>query len=215
MEKRRKSEPLPKSSPLPVDYTSMVAEVFAANFDAGLKLLSGSTGGRPCFTVHGELYPDEILLGISILVEGQLAATTVYASTDFDPRASSPTVEDLLSACVDAAGSLFGTLLDPGKPDRIAQLADRSLAALENVPFEWTPLEIEKRTIFLRVDKANPDLERMTDDWLARHDPDKKARSQREHDETERLFMTGEEAKKKVLAETGRAPAPDPKKTRH
>ena len=193
MTERRKPD-LSKSSPLPADFLKMVAEVFNANFDTGLKGLKKLTSSKAAFSASGAMYASEIVLSVSLMIEGQLAATTVYASSDFDPKASSPTVEDLINAGVDAIGSVFAEILKPGK---LEQVASESLSALENVPFDWAGVDIEKRRIFLKIDKSNPNLEQMADDWLAKHDPNHKKREALEQVETEELFFTGPKSKMK------------------
>lgn len=193
MEKRKKNAFSTKPGALPADFTKMVADVLTANFDSGIKALTAVAGAPAHFSVLGELYPDEVLLGLVIQIEGQLAATTVRASADFDPRANSPTVQDLLSACVDAAGSLLGQLLDPKNKARLEQLASESLGAMDNVPFVWTPVVLDRYKIHLLVDKTNPKLDKLADEWLDKHDPDRAAREAQEHAETEKLFVTGKE----------------------
>lgn len=189
IEKRKQT--VSKSSPLPADYLSMVEEIFTANFDAGVKALDEMTNAPHRFLARGEVFADEVVIAVSLLCEGQLAATTVQASADFDPKASSPTVEDLLGACVDAAGALFGTLLSAENPERLAQVADQSLAALEDVPFQWAQVTVENRKVYLKIDKSNPLLDEMTDEWLSKHDPKFKERLKEEQEETEKLFVTG------------------------
>ena len=198
MESRHsKSRPaLAKSSPLPVDFLKMVNEVFSTNFDAGLKALS-KIKPDPFFQASGLIYSNEIVLAITLAHKDQLAATTLYASCDFDPKASSPTVQDLLGACVDAVGSVYGALLDPAKKDRLEQLADESLSALENVPFEWTPLELDRYKVFVKVDKSNPALDDAAEEFLKKNDPEYQDRLEREHKETEELFVTGPKARAK------------------
>ena len=128
-----------RSSPLPVDYIKMITEVFSSNFDAGIQALQKLTPGKLGFSATGAVYLDEVVLCISLLEEDQLAATSVYASTDFDPKASAPTVQDLLAACVDAIGAVFGELLDSEKPEVLEQVAAHTLAALENIPYLYFP----------------------------------------------------------------------------
>jgi len=188
MERRKKTSG--RSTQLPHDYISMVGEVFSTNFDAGLKTLA-ALKPSPQFVADGEIFPDEIVVCVSLTHKNLLSSTTVYASVDFDPKASAPKIEELLAACIDAAGSVFARLLDERKPKRIEQLAADSLGALEDVPFDWSAVDIEGRKIHLKLDKANPSLERMTDDWLAKNDPEHKLREKEEHDETEKLFVTG------------------------
>jgi len=187
---RRKQDRL-KSSPLPSDYLKMVREVFTANFEPGLKALSKLTGLKSTFSATGEIFSAEVVLAVSLMQSKQLAATTVYASADYDPQASSPTVEDLLGACVDAIATVFGEILDPSNTKRLAQVADEALSALEGIPFEWTSMGVNKRTIYVKMDKANPNLERMAEDWLSKHDPDLRRHEAEEQEETEKLFVTG------------------------
>ncbi|MEK6704444.1 MAG: hypothetical protein AABZ06_01520, partial [Bdellovibrionota bacterium] len=119
MEKRKpinqsiSKPPLP--SKLPPDYLKMVADVFEKNFDHGLKEYSSQKATPSHFETHGEIYPDEIIISVSLVAKGHLAATTIYASSDFDPKASAPSAEDLLSSCVDAIGSVYIGLLSPEK----------------------------------------------------------------------------------------------------
>jgi hypothetical protein len=194
MENRKGS--VGRSSELPADYLKMVSEVFNTNFDLGLKEITKLTGSKAWFEASGSIYPDEIILCLSILQEDKIAATSVYASCDFDPKASSPTLEDLLAACVDALGTLCGELLDPTKSEQISRISEDSLSSLENVPFHWTPFDVNRRKVFLKIDKANPNLDQAADQWLAQHDPHFKEQQEQEEKETEELFFTGPKDKK-------------------
>ncbi len=196
-EKRKAFAPgaLGKFSPLPVDYTKVVRDVFATNFDAGLKAYDKLHDTQSSFEISGGIYVDEVVLCVSLhsTLNGkeQLAATSVWSSSDFDPTASSPTAQDLLAACVDAAGAIYSQLLDPKNKAALEALGDESLSALSDVPFEWTPMNVERFRVYLRVDKANPKLDQMADEWLDQNDPERKEREAREHEETEKLFVTG------------------------
>jgi hypothetical protein len=188
MEKRKSSTTRP--SALPIDYLKMVNEVFSSNFDAGLKIY-GEILPHPQFEVQGEIFSDEIVLAVSLTNEGQLAATTVYASVDFDPKASAPTVQDLLGACVDAIATVFSGILSPEHPEIIAEVAEGTLSALENVPFHWTKVEANQRELYVKIDRANLSLDSLTDEWLRKNDPNAKERLKEEQEETEKLFITG------------------------
>jgi hypothetical protein len=168
----------------------MVEEVFSGHFDVALKAFQAI---RPdsSFSVQGEVFADELVIGISLISQGHLAATTVYASADFDPKASSPTIQDLLSACVDAAGGVFSTLMDADRPETLAQLAEEFLSELEGIPLEWTSLDSNQRRVFVKVDKANLVLEKITDDWLKKNDPHYEDELAEEQAETAKLFVTG------------------------
>jgi hypothetical protein len=194
MEKRKRNAL--KGSPIPADYAKMVADVFTSNFDEGLKKLNKTKGAKAHFEVYGELFPDEVLMAVSVVTGKELSATTVYGSVDYDPKASFPQVQDLLSACVDAIGSVF----EKGK---LEVLAETSLADLDGVPFDWTAVVVERFKVHVKIDKANLGLDQMADDWLNKNDPGFQERALREEQESEKLFMTGEEQKAKVTRKPG------------
>jgi hypothetical protein len=179
-----------RASALPVDYLQMVRELFTTHFDEGLKALA-QFKENPEIDARGTIFPDEVILSVSIGHVGHVAATTVHASCDFDPKASVPTAQDLLSACVDALGGIFEILLDPKHPARLEQLAAESLTAFENIPFEWAAYNVDRYKVFLKVDKANPKLDELADDFLRKNDPDLVEREKHEEEETEKLFVTG------------------------
>jgi hypothetical protein len=192
---KRKSDSL-RSSPLPAAYLKMVTDVFQSNFDEGLKKISKLTGESVHFEVSGSVFPSEIVLCVTLVQGDSVSATSIFGSADFDPKASSPTIQDLLGSLVDAIGSVLFPLMNPKKPEHLENLVSASLGALEDVPFEWTAMEVEKRKVWVMLNKANPRLEMAADEWLAKHDPDHKARLAQEHEETEKLFVTGAKAKK-------------------
>lgn len=181
---------LAKKSALPADYLKMVTEIFTTNFDEGLKALSATKKGATLET-HGAIYAEEILLTLTLSFTGEIAATTVLASVDFDPKASAPTAPDLLAACVDAIGTVCETLLSPKNTEGLRGLTEQSLSAFEKIPFEWAPIEVERHTIYVRVDKSNPKLDDAADEWLKKHDPLAHEIEQRTQAETEALFITG------------------------
>ena len=64
------------------------------------------------------------------------------------------------------------------------------------MPFDWTAMNVERIQVYLKVDKANPGLESMADDFLAKNDPDFLKRQAEEQKQVEDLFVTGDKAKK-------------------
>ncbi len=186
---------LSKAADLPTDFRKIVCDVYATNFGDGLKLLKKHQKAKNSFEVRGSIFADEIVMAVSLVTEGQMAATTIHCSLDFDPKASSPTAQDLLAVCVDAIGSLFATLLDPTKPEQILLLADGSSALYDELPLEWTKVEFENRRVYLLVDRSNPTLDEMTDKWLAENDPELDQEEEDYDAETEDLFMTGKPRK--------------------
>ena len=113
------------------------------------------------------------------------------SSADFDPKASQPTAEDVLSTCLDAMGMLFESLLSGGsKKNEEALLAD-SLGSFEKIPMEWTELEVQKRRIFIRFDRSNPKLDHLATDWLKKNDPKMGVFEDEFEEETSELFVRG------------------------
>ncbi len=190
---RRKATNLPtKSSELPQDFLQMVREVLTAHFDEGLKALSTPELCKEArFEVSGSIWPNELILSASIQGEGSMNATTVHASVDFDPKASSPTLQDLLNQCVDAIGGGFENLFGNRDKAHLEKIAHGSLADWEDVPFDWTRTEVEKKSVWIRMDKANLTLDKMADDWLSKNDPEFKQGAEEEQSETAELFVTG------------------------
>lgn len=187
---------LSRSAELPLDYTRNVREVYTTNFEAGLALLKKFQKVKSSFDVRGAIFSDEIVLSVSLVSEGQISATSIHCSMDFDPKASSPTAQDLLNVCVDAVGSVFGMLLDPEKPEAIEKLASGSLGSFEDLPFEWTKIDFDDRRVWVLVDKSNPNLDEMADQWLAENDPALHSEEDEYEAETKDLFVTGAKAKK-------------------
>jgi hypothetical protein len=192
---RRKTETKHGASPLPSDYLKMVSEVFTTNFDDALKALEKLTQNEPSFEASGAVYPNEAVLSVTLIVGEQLSSTTVHASSDYDPKASAPTIQDILGVLVDGIAGVFQPLLDPENHDTLASLVSSSASALENVPFEWSKLEVEHRKIYVKIDKSNPKLENLADEWLKKNDPLVSQEIEEEEKETENLFVTGPKTK--------------------
>jgi hypothetical protein len=187
---RRKPNPI-KGSALPSAFIGMVTDVFSKNFDEGLKKIKKITGDKIQFQALGEVFPEEIVLCVTLVQEKSLSATSAYASVDFDPKASTPTIQDLLPLCVDAIGAVFDPLLNTDDKTALEGLVEGPLSALNDIPFEWTLLQIDKQRIYVKMDKANPHLDKMADDWLAKHDPDLEELERQAEEESENLFITG------------------------
>lgn len=191
MSERRKVLSGGKPQPLPIDYLRMVDEVLNNNFGALLGPYAERVGSPTRLTATGSLYPDEIVLAATLTAQGQVAATTVHASTDYDPQASSPDVQDLLAASLDAIGGVWDLLL--AHPDTLEALSAGSLLALSEletatkrgIPLEWQAMEVAKREVWLKVDKTHPALEDAAAAWLAQHDPAYQDATQTDHDESE------------------------------
>ncbi len=160
-----------KPADLPKDYLKIVEETLLETLKKGiveLKKIHPICDLKAC----GAIYSDEVILAITISHgEQSLIATTVYASANFEPSAEEPGIESVLSHCLDSLGAVLMHYLDPAYPDRIAQIADAPISALEEAPFEWTEMEEAKVATWVKIDKSNPALEALADDWLLKNDP--------------------------------------------
>lgn len=181
--KQKKNEPNPTN--LPVDYLRMVQETVTQALDSGLNEIKKF---HPIseFQAKGVLFEDEVIVALTLSHGPQtLTATTVYASADFNPAKSaaiaaiselaekgahSP-LELTLAACVDSITSVFDHYLDPKFPERTEQLSQAALGALEEAPFDWTRFERVVPPIWVRIDKTNPALENLAEDFLRKNDP--------------------------------------------
>lgn len=199
MEKRK---PIPDAkkkltpTPLPVDYVKMLREVLENNFSKALKALQ-EKGFKGTFHPSGAIFFDEILLTVSLVPDGKLSSITVHSSVDFDPQASAPKAEELLAACVDAVGSVFGEIMSENDEERLEHLAHRPVTSLDEIPLSWTSFEVNKRTVHVKVDSSNPVMEQMADDWLAKNDPDHGQLEEKSAKEAEELLNERIENRKK------------------
>ena len=160
-----------KPAELPIDYLKIVEETLAELLKKGLVELN-KIHAVCDLKATGAIYTDEVILAITISHgEKSLIATTVYASANFDPSAEEPGIESVLQHCLDSLGAVLSHYLDPEYPDRISQIAAAPISALEEAPFEWTAMEEAKVATWVKIDKSNPTLEALADDWLKKNDP--------------------------------------------
>lgn len=157
---------------LPLDYLKIVEETLLESLKSGLIELKKIHPVSE-LKASGAIYAEEVLLAITISHGPQsLIATTVYASADFNPLMPEPGIETVLNECLDSAGTVLKHYLDPKFPDRITQIASAASSALEEAPFEWTAMEETKVSVWVKMDKSNPGLEALAEDWLKKNDPD-------------------------------------------
>jgi hypothetical protein len=165
------NKPELKPVELPIDYLKMVEETLKETHAAGIEALKKH---HPICELKatGALYSNEVLMAITISHgENSLIATTVYASADFNPMMQEPSIDTILNECLDSAGSVLEFYLDPKHADRIAGLASASIGTLEEAPFEWTKMEETKVSVWVKIDKSNPSLDALAEDWLKKNDP--------------------------------------------
>lgn len=179
---------LHKPSDLPVDYLRLVEETLTNTFEKGLKELEKHQKVNK-FSAWGAVYSDEILL-TATLYHGpeQLAATTFYASVDYTPGQEKPTLELLLSTCLDGVGGAIDFFLNPENPERIEQIAGGNLGLVEEAPFDWCPEDFDGIKVYVKMDKTNPLLEGLTEEWLRKHDPTYRKNKAEDAAEAEEFF---------------------------
>jgi hypothetical protein len=177
---RNPSKPASPGSELPHDFLKLVEETMIQALEPGLNEVR-KIHGSSTFKAQGAIFNDEILLSITLSHGPEvLSATTAHGSVDYRPDQEKPSVNDLLALCLDSLGSVFQFYLDPEFPERITQITDSSLGALEEAPFEWTPLKLDenqKIAVHVKMDKSNPVLDHLAEDWLKKNDPDYESRS--------------------------------------
>lgn len=152
----RRKKGAEKGVEIPHDYLKLFRETLDRTFGPALKDLARVRKG-PKFEVWGQLYADEAVLMASLAFEEGTSATTVFASVDFD--AKKVTMEKALSRCVDVLGDLLAMYLDRSQPEVMEQFVAESLGALENAPYEWSPIKRENVQVYVKIDKTNLALE--------------------------------------------------------
>ena len=157
---------------LPIDFLKIVEETMNETLASGLEALKKHHSICD-LKAHGALYSNEVLMAITISHgEQSLIATTVYASADFNPVMQEPGIEVILNECLDSAGAILTHYLDPKHPHRISEFASATIGSLEEAPFEWTKVDETKVTVYVKIDKSNPALESLADEWLRNNDPE-------------------------------------------
>ncbi len=146
----------------------MVTEVMLNHFDQPWEALKRQDSSLD-LAAYGALYTDEIALTLSVTRKDAISALTFTASHDFDPKASQPSAEQCLQNCVDALATVFEHTLGLALP--LDALIEGSISEIEGLPLEWSKVEINGKTVYLRADRSNPKLDQAADEWLKKNDP--------------------------------------------
>jgi hypothetical protein len=168
---RRKDTPY-RFERLPSEYLGMIRSVFEKNFSDRLK---GRGKNRESFVVYGEIYPDEVLLAVSLKNPSNLRMMTCYASIDYPPAAvkgesgsdaivgqsASQAVQMSVNFCVDVVAGFFETFFSEDRP------VDYDVEYQQ----DWVIIEVDKTTrVYLRINRDNLEIEAASDDFLAQHE---------------------------------------------
>jgi hypothetical protein len=166
---RRKDTPS-KGEALPRDYLVLIEGIFDKNFSDQIK---GKGKKREAFVVYGMIYPDEVVIAVSLKNPTNMHMTTCYGSMDFPPpsfitesgapASSSPSdaVQTAVNSCIDVIASFFQTYFEEERPvDYESEYRQ-----------EWVPVDLEKTLrVFLRLNRDNLELEAASEQFLAEHD---------------------------------------------
>ena len=169
---KRKDTPY-KSARLPKEYIEMVENLFNQNFKKHFTPVPKSKKSKndfeqESFVAFGEIFPDEFLVAVSLKnPDNPLRNTTCYASVDYPsphfkkedgkPAASSSeTVQYAMNHCVDAIAGFFSTFFEEGRP------VDYDLEYRQS----WTPIQVEKVTVHIKINRDNLELESQADALL-------------------------------------------------
>ncbi len=162
---------------LPRDYLQLIEEVFNKNFR---EQLLGKASKRERFILFAEIYPDELVMSVSLKNPETLRMTTCYASVEYPPSqtksetgktsTTAEAVEIAVNQCVDAVASFFATYFDENRP------VDYDLEYRQN----WTAVDIDKTTrVYMKINRDNPELDAEADAILQTAEPSKKDKQNR------------------------------------
>ncbi len=154
MEPRKKQDQ--PANKLPADFIKDVAKLFNEQFEK-LK-------GEASFSVHGSLYPDEVLFCVTMMKVGVLRSVSCYASMDLpkniakDPKQ----LTENLRSMVDLIASWFQQCFDESDLEGIEAIHQ----AMEELDEVWEAVEWEKKKVFVLVNRDNHTLEAAADQLL-------------------------------------------------
>ena len=147
----RRKDTIFKGTSLPKECLEMVQALFNKNFKKHLS-------AREVFLAFGEVFPDELVMAVSMKHSGQLGMTTCYGSVDFPlangPKGTANQVQAAAGQCIDAIASFFGTFFDEKRPVDY----DNEYRQM------WTTVELEKnKKTYLRINRDNLELDAQAD----------------------------------------------------
>ncbi len=149
---------------LPKDYTDLVAKTFEDHFRSKIQ----KTNLKIQVSSQGIISVNEIGLTVSFYVSNELKSISFHASSNYDPKASTPKVEALLAQCLDILGDLVKASLKKNSLETL--LSEYASATLEELPLEWSPTDAKKQSLFVKIDRLHPELEDAADKIIRDHD---------------------------------------------
>ena len=147
--KKQKSKP----SALPKEFLKTVESLFQKQFK---KHLDGAA-----FLVFADLYPNEVILCISLAHPKSLRSVSVYISKDLKNATDSPEkVTEKLKSMVDLAASWFAQCFEKGDG------LETVLAEMEDLSGAWESLEWDGDALFVLINRDNHVLENAANKFL-------------------------------------------------
>jgi hypothetical protein len=143
-----------KPTALPKEFVKTVADLFHKQFKAKL---SGST-----FLVYGSLYPDEVVLCVSLSHPKSLPSASMHISNSLAKNvAENPEkVTEQLKSMVDVAASWFSQCFSAGSG------LEAVLGEMKDANTEWQEFEWEGQQLFVKLNRTNYTLEKAAADFL-------------------------------------------------
>lgn len=143
-----------KPGTLPKEFLETVSKLFQEQFE---KESSGSS-----FMSYGALYPNEVILCVSLANPKSLAAASMHLSSDLpkDVSENPEKVTERLQTMVDMAASWFAQCFQGGSG------LDAVLEEMRELDPAWQEVDWEGNTVFVKINKDNYTLERAANDFL-------------------------------------------------
>lgn len=143
-----------KPTNLPKEFLKTVSDLFQKQFKSKL---SGST-----FLVNGALYPEEVVLCVSLSHPKSLQSASMHISNSLAKNvAENPEkVTEQLKSMVDVAASWFSQSLTDGMG------LEAVLAEMKDAVTEWQEFEWEGQQLFVKLNRTNYTLEKAADEFL-------------------------------------------------
>lgn len=143
-----------KPGTLPKEFLDTVSKLFQEQFK---KESAGAT-----FLTYGALYPNEVILCVSLTDPKTLAAASMHLSSDLpkDVSENPEKVTEKLQVMVDMAASWFAQCFQGGKG------LDAVLEEMRELDPSWQEVDWEGSTVFVKINKDNYTLERAANDFL-------------------------------------------------
>jgi len=101
------------------------------------------------FKVEGQIFSSEILLRLGFLEKGMISPINAESSIEYNSKKEN--VKKIIDLAIDTCASLLDNYFSDPKGD---------------YPYLWAKYDIDKKDVYLKISKVNPDLEEQADALL-------------------------------------------------